>query len=109
MKEYYGFMKEILIKSGIEYYIWGHIGNTHFHANLLSKGDEELKKAKILYQIIIDKALEMKGTVSAEHGIGKLKKEYLKQMFGEEIIQYKKQIKLIFDEFNLLNRYNLFD
>lgn len=109
LKFYYNFMKEELNKTKLEYYIWGHIGNTHLHANLLSKGEEELIEAKKIYQVIIDKALELNGTVSAEHGIGKLKKKYLRQMFGDEIIEYKKQIKYLFDEFNLLNRHNLFD
>jgi D-lactate dehydrogenase (cytochrome) len=109
MKEYHYFLKNILETSGLTYFTWGHIGNTHYHANILSKTEEETVKAKELYKLIIDKALELGGTVSAEHGIGKLKKVYLIKMFGNEIVEYMKSIKLKFDEKSIINRNNLFD
>ena len=48
------------------------------------------------------------GTVSAEHGIGKIKCSYLKMMYGEKGISQMKKIKAFFDPDNLLNPGNLF-
>ena len=70
--------------------------------------EAELAKAKEVYEKIIDEAIRLNGTVSAEHGIGKLKKEYLSKMFGNQTIDYMKSIKLLFDKENLLGKGNIF-
>jgi D-lactate dehydrogenase (cytochrome) len=105
---YYNLLKESLDDSGLTYFVWGHIGNTHFHANILSRNDEELKKGYQLYEKFLSEAIRLGGTVSAEHGIGKLKKDYLMQLYGSEIIEYMVQIKLTLDNKNLLGYGNLF-
>jgi D-lactate dehydrogenase (cytochrome) len=51
----------------------------------------------------------MKGTVSAEHGIGKLKKPFLEMMYGKEIVKQFAAIKRVFDPDFILNCGNLFE
>ena len=53
--------------------------------------------------------MRLKGTVSAEHGIGKMKREYLLMMYGEEIISQMAKLKLIFDPHRILNIGNIFE
>ena len=48
------------------------------------------------------------GTVSAEHGIGKIKTEFLKLMYGDEGIREMRKLKQLFDPCGLLNPGNLF-
>lgn len=108
-KEYFQFIQERLLQSGLEFVVFGHIGDCHLHANILSKTQEQYELGKAIYKEFMLKAISMKGTVSAEHGIGKLKKEYLKLMLGDEIYTKHKTIKSIFDEKNLLNKGNLYD
>ena len=50
----------------------------------------------------------MGGTVSAEHGIGKLKRDLLLEMYGPAAIEEMKRLKRVFDPQFLLNRGNLF-
>lgn len=107
--EYFHFIQDKLLKSGLEFVVFGHIGDCHLHANILSKSQGQYELGREIYKEFMLKAIEMKGTVSAEHGIGKLKKEYLKQMLGEETYTKHQSIKAIFDEKNLLNKGNLFD
>ncbi|MCX6155824.1 MAG: FAD-binding oxidoreductase [Candidatus Kapabacteria bacterium] len=100
---------EILSETGINTCVFGHVGNNHLHANFFVINEDERKVALTAYQKIIDLTLELQGTVSAEHGIGKLKKNYLKQMYGDEAIQAMKAIKRALDPKMLINQGNLFD
>ena len=62
-----------------------------------------------IYDAMAKEICVLKGTISAEHGIGKMKKKYLKYMYPEEAINAMKQIKKIFDPELRLNRGNIFD
>ena len=50
-----------------------------------------------------DKAKELGGLVSGEHGIGYAKKGYLRRQYGETPIMIMQGIKKVFDEKNILN------
>lgn len=95
--------------SGLEYAVFGHLGDYHLHINLIPRNIRELTKAKDLYRELMSRAVSAGGTVSAEHGIGKLKTAYLKMMYGEKAIAEMKAIKTVFDPHWLLNRGNVFD
>ena len=96
-------------RSTLPYAMFGHLGDYHLHINLLPRNDPELLEALNAYHDIMTIAMENGGTVSAEHGIGKLKKEYLRRMYGDKIIEEMKAIKRAFDPEGILNPGNLFD
>ena len=50
-----------------------------------------------------EKAEQLGGLVSGEHGIGYAKKEYLKRQYGRMPIELMQGIKRVFDEKNILN------
>jgi D-lactate dehydrogenase (cytochrome) len=95
-------------KSEIFYIKFGHIGENHLHVNLLPKTEEEKAVAKDLIMKFIKKAVSLGGTVSAEHGIGKIKHQYLKEMYGENGIKEMARIKKTFDPNFILGRNNIF-
>ena len=103
------FYKQKLEESNLDYVIFGHIGDNHLHANLLPKTDDEAIKARHLYGRFIAQAIMLGGTISAEHGIGKLKNKYLQVMFGERFLNEMAEIKRAFDPNGILNRGNIFD
>ena len=103
------FYKQKLDASNLEYVIFGHIGDNHLHANMLPKTDEEVIKAKNLYGRFVAQAVMLGGTVSAEHGIGKLKKHYLYVMYGERYLNEMAEIKRALDPNGILGRGNIFD
>ncbi len=107
-EELYYYSKEIVTTAGIYFLAYGHFGNSHLHLNMLPKNEEEYLRGKELYKQICEKAVSLKGTVSAEHGIGKLKREYLLMMYGEKTVAQMKRIKEIIDPNNILGRGNLF-
>jgi D-lactate dehydrogenase (cytochrome) len=108
-REYYYYLKEMLQATQLEHVIFGHIGNSHLHANIFPKDESEKNIALKFYEIIMQKAIDLGGTVSAEHGIGKIKKKYLQQMIGVAGIESMKKIKNVLDPKNLLGKGNLFD
>ncbi|MBC8144150.1 MAG: FAD-binding oxidoreductase, partial [bacterium] len=96
-------------RTGLRNVTWGHIGNNHLHANVLADNDDEYQSGRELYGRFIKRALELGGTVSAEHGIGKLKKSYLEMMFGREGIESMRRIKRSLDPHGILGRGTMFD
>ncbi|HQZ81956.1 MAG TPA: FAD-binding oxidoreductase [Pyrinomonadaceae bacterium] len=102
------FYKETLEASGIEYVIFGHIGDAHLHANLLPKTDEEVTRSRHIYGRCIAQAIMLGGCVSAEHGIGKLKRHYLAAMMGERYLNEMAEVKRALDPRGILGRGNMF-
>lgn len=87
---------------------FGHIGDSHVHLNILPRNEEEHKKAGAVYGDFIRKALALGGTISGEHGIGKLKRPYLVEMFGEKTVREMAAVKKALDPKGILGRGNLF-
>lgn len=94
--------------------IWfGHIGDGNLHLNILKP--ENLpnqnfltlceKNSKFIFEIIS----QLDGTIAAEHGVGLLKKKYLKYTRSPEEIAYMRTIKAIFDPNKILNPGKIFD
>ncbi len=103
------FYKETLDASGLEYVIFGHIGDCHLHANMIPKDAAEAEVARHIYGRCVAQAIMLGGTVSAEHGIGKLKRKYLSAMMGERYLSEMAAIKRAFDPNGILGRGNIFD
>ena len=103
------YYKDILNASGMEYVIFGHIGDCHLHANIMPRDEDETVKAGHIYGRCIAQALMLGGCVSAEHGIGKLKSKYLYVMMGERYLNEMAELKRAFDPNGILGRGNMFD
>jgi len=105
-------VKEIGKKYGFHSVCYGHAGDGNLHVNII-KGDltdeqwnGSLKKGIVeIFELV--KALG--GTISGEHGIGLVQKEYLPIVFGQTQMLLMKQIKKIFDPNNILNAGKIFD
>jgi len=106
-RELFDFYRSSCEQHGFVYIIFGHIGNAHVHLNILPRNRDEFLRAKSLYREFVRKALELGGTLSAEHGIGKLKAEYLAGMYHESGIREMIRIKKSLDPFLVLNIGNI--
>ncbi|MEG8947575.1 FAD-binding oxidoreductase [Rosettibacter firmus] len=107
-KDFYYEAKKIVEDRGLEYVVYGHFGNSHMHLNMLPENEEEYNISKNIYMKICERAVELKGTISAEHGIGKLKRDYFLKMYSEDVIKQMAKLKLIFDPNKILNVGNIF-
>jgi D-lactate dehydrogenase (cytochrome) len=95
--------------AGLEYVIFGHIGNNHVHVNILPQSLQDYAEGKRLYLDWARRVVAMGGSVSAEHGIGKLKTGMLEIMYGPEGVDAMRSVKQVFDKAGLLNRGTLFE
>jgi D-lactate dehydrogenase (cytochrome) len=76
--------------------------------NILPRNDDEGVKARGIYVEFLKRAAALGGTLSAEHGIGKLKRDYLKLFYSEEQIGEMVALKRAFDPAGILGRGNMF-
>ena len=108
-REFYFGMKELVRSHNIDSVAYGHFGDSHVHLNMLPKNEEEYQLGKILYTEICKRAIAAGGTISAEHGVGKLKREMFKMMYNADTIAAMAIIKKTLDPNFILNRGNIFD
>lgn len=85
------------------YVIFGHIGDAHLHVNILPLQQEAARATAILLEFA-RKAVELGGTVSAEHGLGKHKAHLLSVQFSQEEIEAMKAVKRRLDPSWILGR-----
>ncbi len=97
-----------LADAGLEYVIFGHIGNNHVHVNILPRNAAEYAQGRALYLDWAKQVVAWGGSVSAEHGIGKLKPRFLALMLGEQGVQELRKLKRLFDPDAMLNSGNMF-
>lgn len=103
------FYQDHLRSGDLRYTIFGHVGDNHVHVNILPRNDAEGERARDIYSKFIRRAIDVGGTISAEHGIGKLKRQYLRQLYGDEHLQEMAALKRAFDPAGILGRGNMFD
>lgn len=97
-----------LREEGLQTAVWGHIGNNHLHVNVLPRDAADYARGKALYARWAREVTAMGGAVSAEHGVGKLKRDFLTVMYGAENIEAMARTKLQLDPYGQLGRGNLF-
>ena len=102
------FYQETLRAANLRYVIFGHIGDNHVHVNIMPRDEEEAQRAREIYLRFVERAVSVGGTVSAEHGIGKLKRDYLRVLYGDEHLKEMAALKKAFDPACILGRGNIF-
>jgi glycolate oxidase subunit GlcD len=98
---------------GFEVYNFGHIGDGNLHINIRKPDalgrDEFIAKCKQMDQELFELVASFKGSVSAEHGIGLLKKYALKYSRTPAEIGLMRSVKLALDPRGILNPGKIFD
>lgn len=115
LEEFVAEMYELFEKrhDGLEIYLFGHIGDGNLHINTLKPEamakDEFLKRCHDADEDLFKIVQKYKGSVSAEHGIGLLKKEALHFSRAPAELLLMKHLKQAFDPQGLLNPGKIFD
>jgi glycolate oxidase len=105
-------VKDIGKRYGFHSVCYGHAGDGNLHVNII-RGDltEEQWNGSLKEGIreIFELTRSLGGTLSGEHGIGLVQKEYMNIIFDETQMRLMKEIKKIFDPNNILNAGKIFD
>ena len=88
----------------VPFVLFGHIGENHLHLNFLPEKKEDFGKSKIFIKNLAQKVIKMGGTITAEHGVGRTKKELFYMMFSKETIEKMLLTKKSLDKNLILNR-----
>ena len=88
--------------------VWfGHIGDGNLHINILKPANysdsDFMKRCKQVDKVLFAMIEKHGGSVSAEHGVGLVKKPYLHHTRSEAEIELMKGIKTVFDPDNIMN------
>lgn len=94
--------------------VWfGHVGDGNLHINILKpdnlSGEEFIKKCKQVDQVMFNMIQRLEGSISAEHGVGLVKKAFLSHSRSAAEISLMKQIKSVFDPDHIMNPGKIFD
>jgi FAD/FMN-containing dehydrogenase len=99
--------KKLFSFKSLEIINFGHIGDNNLHFNVCLNSNlsvkEKTKIAKKINQIIFSNVEKFGGSISAEHGIGQLRKKELKRFKTGYEYKQMKSIKKIFDPHNIFN------
>ncbi|MBW2333446.1 MAG: hypothetical protein JRF08_08545 [Deltaproteobacteria bacterium] len=109
LEEIWAFYRSTLENAGLEWVAFGHIGNNHIHINIIPRSLKEMKEGLSIYREFARKAVDLGGTISAEHGVGKIKKEFFSIMFSDKALKEMKAVKIALDPGLMLNPGNMLD
>src|SRR5213596_2087400 len=111
LPEYVHGLQSIMKPLGLEASYYGHAASGLLHVrpvlDLHSAGD--LKKFRQVADQTSALVRQFKGSLSAEHGVGIARTEYMRDQLGDELIGVLRQIKRMFDPKNIFNPGKIFD
>ena len=109
--DFIAFIHTLEQESGMQMVSFGHAGDGNLHVYLCrdALSDEAWHQTRdALFDRMYQKATELGGLVSGEHGIGYAKKPYLRRQYGDTPLSLMQGIKQVFDPQNILNPGKIF-
>ncbi|HLP81266.1 MAG TPA: FAD-linked oxidase C-terminal domain-containing protein [Nitrosomonas sp.] len=84
---------------------FGHAGNGNIHVNLLidPNNKEEVTRAEQCLNEIFDLVIQLRGTLSGEHGVGSEKRAFITKEIDQTTLNLMREIKRLFDPNDILN------
>ena len=91
--------------SGVSIYTFAHAGDGNLHPIIVLRPDQEPTDPAVVRAAddIFRATLRLGGTVSGEHGVGVLKRTWMRAELGEDVTALQRQLKAVFDPTDILN------
>jgi glycolate oxidase len=98
-------VREIATRHNLEIPLFGHIGDGNLHPNILcdKRDPEEMARVAAAAREIFEAAVALGGTLSGEHGIGLLKKQFMELDLGVDTLALMRRIKDAIDPLGIMN------
>ncbi|MEV7093927.1 FAD-linked oxidase C-terminal domain-containing protein [Amycolatopsis sp. NPDC051045] len=102
--------EKISAEVGLRIAVVGHAGDGNMHPTIVYQPDDpdEFARAQRAFDEILEVGLSLGGTVTGEHGVGKIKREWLVREIGPVGLRVHRQIKQALDPENLFNPGSMF-
>lgn len=99
------FIESIADRHRVRIGTFGHAGDGNLHPTVIfdAENPEEVLRARAAFEEIVERAVALGGTITGEHGVGTLKREYLRQMLGGTELELAEGIRDLFDPKRILN------
>ncbi|KAB8338834.1 hypothetical protein FH972_021778 [Carpinus fangiana] len=94
--------KADIAQSGLLGSIVGHVGDGNFHAIILYNDAQKTAAEEVVHRMV-KRAVELEGTVTGEHGIGLVKRDYLPHELSKDAVDAMRALKKAWDPLCLLN------
>lgn len=103
--EFIHYCNDLFEERSIQAGIYGHIGdgNTHIRPLLSVKNPEDLSQMEDLAERVYSKVMELGGSISGEHGDGRLRSDFLQRQYGERMYHLFRMVKEAFDPLCIMN------
>ncbi|MDD7366016.1 MAG: FAD-binding oxidoreductase [Clostridiales bacterium] len=105
--ELFHIYKHDLMQTNLQWIIFGHIGENHVHPNILARTKAEYEEGHRIFEKWARDVHRMGGSISAEHGAGKIKKRLAQIMYGADKMRELAALKRAFDPKGLLGPGNV--
>jgi glycolate oxidase len=104
------FVAETARTHGLQVGTFGHMGDGNLHPTFLTdeRDADEMTRVHLALDAIVTKTLALGGTITGEHGVGLVKKAWLRQQMGESSFDLMRQVKRAIDPKGLLNPGKIF-
>ena len=98
-------VRAIAERYALEIPLYGHIGDGNLHPNILCdrRDPEEMRRVEGAARAIFEEAIALGGTLSGEHGIGMLKKQFMEMDLGPDVLAVMRRIKDALDPLGIMN------
>ncbi|MDS0134039.1 MULTISPECIES: FAD-binding oxidoreductase [unclassified Amycolatopsis] len=102
--------EKISSEVGLRIAVVGHAGDGNMHPTIVYQPDDpsEFERAQRAFDEILEVGLSLGGTVTGEHGVGKIKREWLAREIGPVGLRVHQEIKRALDPENLFNPGSMF-
>ena len=102
--EMIAYVGRIAEEMGLTIYAFGHAGDGNLHTETIARREDGAEFARALRatDTIIERALDLGGTVAGEHGVGAIKRGFMRREHGESL-QVMRTIKDVLDPVGILN------
>jgi glycolate dehydrogenase FAD-linked subunit len=110
MADFIGFLQDLSRTYDFPMAAYGHAGDGNIHVNILfdRKIPAQLERAQAAVRELFTKVIEMKGTLSGEHGVGITKAPFIEMELSRPVLELMVRLKKAFDPNGVLNPGKIF-